>query len=179
MAIYKVICKQNPYQNQRNGCNRYHDDRALSSVISYVLREDKTQNQYIGAYGVGLTFPAEEMAALSRAYGKDSGLRLRHSVFSFGDSELSRLGGTEEEIYQAAYRIADHAAGYYKDRYQIVYAVHQDGGHLNCHLVMNTVSYVDGLKYTGKKKDLYGFMDYMRDFLETEYDIGILAKHDQ
>lgn len=50
----------------------------------------------------------------------------------------------------------------YKD-FQIVYAVHGNTDNTHVHLVMNQISFTDGQRYQGKKKDFYDFLQQLRD----------------
>lgn len=54
--------------------------------------------------------------------------------------------------------------------YQAVYAVHEDTANINIHIVVNSVSCVDGHRYYGKRKEFYALMDYLR---KTLYRFGI------
>ena len=133
---------------------KYMDDYSREDVIAYVLRNDKTPHHCIGGAAVNVYNAFQEMTLLAQAFYKDSGLRLRHSVISFENSE--NIGINEVD------QIARHAIAYYSGAYQIIYAVHEDAEHLHIHLVMNSVSYLDGKKYHGDKKDYYGFINYMK-----------------
>lgn len=55
---------------------------------------------------------------------------------------------------------------YYADEYQIVYAVHDNTDDVHIHFVMNQVSYKDGYKYGGKKKNYYNFKRYIERIIE-------------
>ena len=146
MATYKVIGLGQD--------GKYMDDYSREDVIAYILRNDKTPHHCIGSAAVNVYHALQEMTLLAQAFHKDTGLRLRHSVISFENCE--RIGLKEAE------QIARLAIAYYGGAYQIIYAVHEDAEHLHIHLVMNSVSYLDGKKYHGDKKDYYGFINYMR-----------------
>lgn len=92
---------------------------------------------------------------LAQVYNNDEGLRLRHSVISFEKNK----GITLEE----ANEIAQKAIQYFGHKYQILYCVHEDTDDIHAHIVMNQVSYQDGHKYHGSKKDYYDFVNYMKD----------------
>lgn len=46
---------------------------------------------------------------------------------------------------------------YYSSRYQIVFGVHTDTRNIHIHFIMNTVSYVDGMMYSGNAVDMNNF----------------------
>lgn len=94
------------------------------------------------------------MKETAQHFGKDSGKRIRHSIISFDENS----GVTAEEARNCAEEIIDH----YKD-FQIVYAVHGNTDNTHVHLVMNQISFTDGQRYQGKKKDFYDFLQQLRD----------------
>lgn len=145
MAVYKVVGKG------ENG--KYFDDQALHDVISYALRDNKTPNAYVGSRAVNIDNAEFEMSTLTQLYNKDKGVRLRHSIISFD---------TEDKISPAqAARIAEAAIQYFGSAHQIIYSVHEDAAHVHAHIVMNQVSYIDGHKYQGTRKEHYDFISYM------------------
>lgn len=176
MPTLKVIHHNDNNWNERAGCRKYHDDVALDTVISYCIQDPKTPSMLIGGYGVNLNQAAFEMHRLSQAYGKDSGLRLRHMILSFSDQELKRMKIRAPEF---VFKIADYAAQYYGYEHQIIYAVHEDTGRLHAHLVMNTVNYRTGQKYRGDKKDYYEFQHYLGKFLHTQFGMNLNVVSDK
>lgn len=144
MATYKVIgCEQD---------GKYMDETAREDVISYVTRPDKIPHHYVGGVAVNIDNAAEEMTILADAFHKDDGLRLRHSVIGF-DKDIT---------LETANAIARIAAEYFGSERQTIYAVHEDADHIHAHIVMNSVSYLDGRKYHGTKKQYYDFIKYMK-----------------
>lgn len=154
MAVLKVIHRKNAGSNQYIDTPKYHDENSLFDVISYCCNPAKAKSKLIGGFGISIPNAAEQMDGLARSYGKADGIRLRHMVLSFEPGE--RI--VPEFAFQIAYQIA----WYYGCKYQIVFAVHQDKPHLHIHFVMNTVSFVDGHKYAGKKEDYYAFLQHIR-----------------
>ena len=110
MAVFKVAAIGED--------GKYFDDFALTDVINYVVNRYKTPSRLIGTFGVRLEYAAQQMELVSRAYNNYQKLRLRHWIISFGDRDL--INPIE------AYYIAVEAAKFYADRYQLVFAVHED-----------------------------------------------------
>lgn len=146
MAIYRVI----------NTTNKYADNHAVHDVLSYVT--SKAYNDSISGGAVLLGIAEISMEGVAKAYGKDKGIRLRHSVLSFDPYECITP--------RQAKAVAQQALEYYQDDYQILSAVHVDKDHLHIHFVMNSVNYHDGSKYRGKKEDYYGFIRHMNKVLQ-------------
>ena len=157
MAVFKVAAIGED--------GKYFDDFALTDVINYVVNPRKTPSNLIGAFGVRLEYAAQQMELVARAFNKYQKLRLRHWIISFGDRDL--INPVE------AYYIAVEAAKFYADRYQLIFAVHEDTDQVHVHFVMNQVSYVDGHKYSGTKKEYYDFIYYMKDVC-AEYDVSFI-----
>ena len=148
MAIYKVI----------NTVGKYHDSHAYQDVIHYVTNTEKVRSD--GVLG-GAVLPENAtvaMEAVAFAYHKDKGVHLRHSVLSFEPDE-----GVSAEDAKA---IAKESIKFYDDDFQILAAVHEDRDHVHIHYVMNTVSYRDGSKYHGEKRDYYNFLKHMNKIVQ-------------
>ena len=154
MATFKVIGKGED--------GKYFDDLALKNAINYILNPIKAKSRMIGAYGVQIEYAAQQMEFVSRAYNNYDKLRLRHFIISFADNDCILPC---DAIY-----IAQRAAEFYANRYQIIFGIHEDADHLHVHFVMNQVSYLDGRKYSGSKKEHYDFVNYMKDVC---YSFGI------
>lgn len=131
---------------------KYADSLAYQQLLDYIMRADKTPNSYIDGFAVHPQYAAEEMQTVSAVYGQNRGVRLRHWIISFERNELPDAWHANQ--------FAQMACRFYADTYQIVYSVHEDAAHLHIHFVMNMISYLDGKRYAGKKKDFY---DYLND----------------
>ena len=160
---------------QRTGSRRYQDDMALADVISYCMDRQKTPSNGVGGFGVNLDQPAYEMQRLAEAYGKYTGLRLRHMVLSFSKAEIKRF---RRHVLANLNRIAYFAASYYGYQYQIVYSIHEDSDHPHIHFIMSTVNYRTGKKYSGSKADYYQFQNYLGSFLKEYYGLQLITVRD-
>ena len=154
MAYLKVRHKV----NQGFSGGKYHDDNSYRDVINYIMQPGKTPSGYIGGMAVNLCNAVYEMEKLSEYFGQNHGVRLRHMIIAFEDSELCN---TKSASLRVAYKAAHHIAQFYGKEYQIVYAVHEDTGTVHIHFVMNTTNYITGRKYNGSKRDLYQFIDHI------------------
>lgn len=107
--------------------------------------------RYYGGYNVVLSRADEEIVLVKQYFQKTDKRLMRHFTVSFDD---------ETSAYDA-WILSWRIAAYYADRYQIVFGVHEDTDNLHIHFVMNTVSFVDGLKYSGGTGDLFRFTNYV------------------
>ena len=134
-----------------NGDGNYFNEDAKELVAAYIMHPDKAIHGYTGGYGVDPYFPAESMKIVSEQFGKQQGVQLRHFVVSFAPDELN-----DPDIVNV---IAQQFAMYVGQRYQALYAVHENKSHLHFHLMHNSVSYLDGRRCYGKRPE---FHDYQR-----------------
>ena len=124
----------------------------MSNVIAYVLRSDKVTEGFVdvtGPYspdeidrdGVYRSFLKEK-----KQWGKDSGRMYSHNVISFHKNE--RI--TPAQCLEIGRKFVDRFFG----GFQSLLGIHQDKDHLHCHIVTNTVSFIDGHKLHQTKQDL-------------------------
>ena len=132
---------------------KFFDDNSYIDCINYIFNPQKAA--YIGGCNVSSAqMAALEMEQTAIAFNKNSGKRIRHSIVSFTQQEHI----TPEQANSYAQKIIQH----YAREYQIVYAVHTNTDEVHIHLAMNQISYLDGHRYEGKKKDYYDFLQHIR-----------------
>jgi len=147
-----------------NGHGMYQDGTSREGVIQYILNPNKIRTGYWGGVSVDLTNPAGCMEQVSRHFGKESGVRLRHFVVSFHPKELNEVEIVDE--------IAQRVANWLGQEYPVLYGVHEDKDHLHFHLAMNAVSHIDGHRYRGTKREFYALQNAIQDIL---MDYGIFS----
>lgn len=145
--------------------NSYHDDNAISNVVSYICQPSKTPSNLIGGVGIDLDRIAESMIAVSQRFGEYSGIRLHHFVVYFSQSDKPTL--------EMILRIAMDISRWIGYSHQIVFAVHEDEPNLHIHFVFNAVSYIDGYKYPGGMEQYYDIFDFVKVVLHA-YNLGPL-----
>ena len=145
MAVFKVISVP----------QKYADEDAYADLIHYCIKPMKTPGNFIDGFGVLPQLAAEQMQIVSHAYRQNHGIRLRHWIISFEKGEI-------RDAWHAN-QFAQQACWFYAERYQILYSVHEDAQNIHIHFVMNMISFQDGTRYTGKKKDYYDFLRYLND----------------
>lgn len=132
---------------------KFFDEKAYCDTIDYITQHG--QAPYTGGANISsLENAATEMKETAIAFGKNSGKRVRHSVLSFSEFE--------QVTPEQADKFGKQIIQYYAPEYQIVYAVHMNTAHPHIHFIMNQISYLDGHRYAGKKKDYYDFQRYMQ-----------------
>ena len=146
--------------------------RRMVRCIDYVLNEDKTDLANALHYtenpiktrrlvtGVNCTpeTALEEMNATKRRWDKTGGVLGYHIIHSYAPGEV-----TPEEAHAAGVELAERLLG---DRYEAVVSTHLDREHLHCHIVFNSVSFLDGRKYRDD------FKSYFEDLRGTSNEVS-------
>ena len=150
--------------------------QGLEDVISYAVNSNKTQQttedtdimeRYVSGVNCNPSTAREEMLAVKKHFGKEDGTIAYHGYQSFAPGEA-----TPELAHKIGVELAQRLWG---ERYQVVVATHLDkANHLHNHFVLNTVSFVDGIKYFRSAKD-YHDMQTKSDELCREYGLSVIA----
>ena len=152
------------------------DGQQLSDVIRYAVNSEKTQDmggesgaplhRFVSGINCSPATARDEMLAVKKRFGKENGTVAYHGYQSFAPGEA-----TPEMAHEIGVKLATRLWG---DRYQVIVATHLDKeNHLHNHFVLNTVSFVDGIKYHRTKKD-YHDMQAVSDALCREYRLSVI-----
>ena len=149
----------------------------LTDVIDYATDPAKTDtkidDESIDVYLQFVTgincFPAtarDEMVMVKKRFGKEDGTIAYHGYQSFAPGESD-----PRIAHEIGVLLAKELWG---DRYQVLVATHLDrDNHLHNHFVVNTVSFIDGIKYHRTEKDYYD-MKTVSDRLCLEYGLSVI-----
>lgn len=140
--------------------NSYPNARSLQYVINYALLYDVG-----GGYALNPQYACRQMQMVKEIFHKQDGEQLLHFVISFSNREMYRL--SDSDIVELGNQI-----GFLFYNYQMVYGIHYDTDHIHLHVVMNTVSFRDGRRYSD---GLGGFWK-LRTMLQKRFpksDVGI------
>ena len=140
MAINKTVNK------------RTNTHGAMRNCMEYVLRKGKAEESL--TYVTGPYSPEEINYDLvyrtfleeKRLWDKDSGRMYAHNIISWHRDEQITL--------EQAFEFGKEFAEKWFDGFQTLVAVHKDKEHVHCHLITNSVSYVDGKKLHNSRQDL-------------------------
>ena len=140
MAVNKVI----------NKSTKTHG--AMRNSIEYVLKEEKIRQGFValtGPYAAG-TINYDDIYRTwleeKRMWDKDSGRMYAHNIISFHKDEAV----TPEIVLEIGKEFCDR----FFPEHQCLIGVHQDRDHLHCHILTNSVSYIDGHKLHQTNRDL-------------------------
>ena len=142
-------------------------EATLRDLIAYTERDSATNlQQYVSAVNGDVTHIREEMMAVKKFFQKTGGTTAYHGFQSFTEAEI-----TPEKAHEIGVKLATELWG---DRYQVLVATHLDkDSHLHNHFVVNTVSFVDGVKFHRTRQD-YIQMREVSDRLCREYGLSVI-----
>lgn len=138
----------------------------VADVIDYADNEVKTENHvYTTGINCDRESAKEEFALTKARFGKQGGIVAYHAYQSFEKGE-----GTPEQVHEIGVRLARELWG---DRFQILVATHLDREHLHNHIVINSISFKDGLRFhnTG---EVYKNLREASDRLCSEYNLSVV-----
>ena len=121
----------------------------LGKLVDYATDPEKTEMRLyescINCKNVDSSY--DEMISTKRKWGKEDGVQGYHIIQSYKPGEV-----TPEQAHAIGMEFAQKMFG---DRYEVVVATHLNRHHLHNHIVINSVSFVDGKKYHSNRKSYY------------------------
>ena len=122
--------------------------KAVGDVVNYVENSDKTeQMMFVSGINCEPKTAADDFLQTKLSWGKTDGRLAYHGYQAFreGDGEI-----TAEKAHEIGVNLARELWG---DRFEVVVATHLNTGHYHNHFLINSVSFVDGIKYRRTKFD--------------------------
>lgn len=150
----------------------------LEDVLRYAVNSLKTQKaddedaeilyNFVSGINCHPSTARQEMNAVKKRFGKEGGVVAYHGYQSFAPGEA-----TPEIAHEIGMKLAQELWG---KGYQVIVATHLDKqNHLHSHFVVNTVSFVNGIRYHRTAKD-YHNMQTISDRLCREYGLSVIEK---
>ena len=168
MAVTKVFA----IKRRMDDRVKYAVDRektALDSKIVYATNPEKTEQVFftdvLNCDSVDTAF--QEMQSTKRRFGKMGGVLGYHFIQSFAPGEV-----TPEQAHEIGMEFARRMFG---ERYEVVIGTHLDKAHLHNHIVINSVSFVDGQKYHSSPESYYNEVRGTSDELCRENDLSVIT----
>ena len=117
----------------------------LGNAVDYICNPDKAGFQT--AINCTLDKSFLQMQETKRRWDKHGGILGYHIIHSYAPGEV-----TPEQAHEAGVEFARRLLG---DKYEAVVCTHTDRDHLHCHIVFNSVSFMDGKKYRSDFKSYF------------------------
>ena len=157
----------------------------LDHCLDYVLNEEKSGLSYALVYAenpekshqlvTGINCEArtacQEMQATKRRWDKRGGILGYHLIHSYVPGEV-----TPEQAHAAGVEFARRLLG---DRYEAVVSTHLDREHYHCHIVFNSVSFVDGKKYRSDFASYFGQVRGTSNAVSQDYGLSVIQPQGQ
>ena len=139
----------------------------LKDVLDYATNSDKTEKQYYTS-GINCEVDSayEEMMDTKMFFKNEEGILGFHAYQSFKENI------TPEEAHKIGIQSAKEMWG---DRFQVVVTTHLNTNHIHNHFVINSVSFVDGLKYYSNRYNTARFR-HISDEICKEHGLSILKE---
>lgn len=141
----------------------------LESAIEYATNKDKNSDEKIileDAINCLKDDAFEKMTRTKEKHNKTDGILGYHIIHSYKPSET-----TPQIAHEISTEFARRCFG---DRYEVVISTHLDKKHLHSHIVINSVSFVDGKKYRSDFKSYYDGIRKTNDEICREYGLSII-----
>lgn len=140
----------------------------LRNVIDYARNSDKTEKEYfVSGVNCEPDSAYEEMKDTKEFYHKENKILAFHAYQSFAEGEVS-----PELAHKIGVELANEMWG---DRFQVIVTTHLNTKHIHNHLVINSVSFKDGLKYYDNHTN-YAKMRHISDELCREYGLSVIKE---
>ena len=117
----------------------------LGNAVDYIC--DPVKAGFQTAINCTLDKPFLQMQETKRRWDKYGGILGYHIIHSYAPGEV-----TPEQAHEAGVEFARRLLG---DKYEAVVCTHTDRDHLHCHIVFNSVSFMDGKKYRSDFKSYF------------------------
>ena len=168
MAITKIIAIRDRLDKRVNYAIN-GEKTTLDAGITYAANPEKTEQYFFtSALNCESCETAyAEMQATKQRFGKLGGVVGYHFIQSFALGEV-----TPEQAHAIGVEFAQRLFG---DRYEVVIGTHLDKLHLHNHVVVNSVSFVDGKKYHSSPGSYYFDVRGVSDALCRENDLSTIA----
>lgn len=168
MAITKIIAIRDRLDKRVNYAVN-GEKTTLDTGITYAANPEKTEQLFftsaINCESCETAYA--EMQATKSRFGKKGGVVGYHFIQSFAPSEV-----TPEQAHAIGVAFAQRLFG---ERYEVVVGTHLDRAHLHNHVVVNSVSFVDGKKYHSSPGSYYFEVRSTSDTLCWENDLSTIT----
>lgn len=174
MATTRIWKVENNLQRLINYAGNTHKtlnpdwENALHRVMDYAADGLKTEQKF---YVTGINcLPdtvLQQMQLTKERYCKTGGILAFHAYQSFAPGEVSA-----ELAHQVGVELAEKVWG---NRFEVIVATHLNTGCFHNHFVLNSVSFMDGLRYCDNKTT-YALLRRTSDEICREYGLSVIER---
>jgi len=168
MAITKVIAIRDRL-DKRVAYVTNAEKTALNCGVRYIVNPEKTEHSFFAAV-LNCSSPEQafrEMIETKKRWRKTDGVQGYHFIQSFAPGEV-----TPAQAHEIGMEFATRLFG---DRYELVLGTHLDKAHLHNHIIVNSVSFLDGSKYHSSPASYYQDVRGTSDSLCREHELSVIS----
>ena len=168
MAITKIIAIRDRL-DKRVAYVTNAEKTVLNCGVRYIVNPEKTEQSFFTAV-LNCSSPESahrEMMETKRRWRKTDGVQGYHFIQSFAPGEV-----TLEQAHEIGMEFANRLFG---DKYEVVLGTHLDKAHLHNHIIVNSVSFLDGSKYHSSPVSYYKDVRGASDTLCREHELSVVA----
>lgn len=135
--------------------NTYGGTEYLLNALEYVSDARALYRRGFGVNPYNYEEAYDQMLIVREYFGKASGNPLVHIVIAFND---------EVKDLETATEYTQKCASYFSSMYQVLYCTHMKDTHcgsMHAHLVINSVSYLNGKMITTGYEEMYFFNEHV------------------
>lgn len=141
----------------------------LDNRISYALNVEKTscgERILQTAINCCAVSAYNDMQATKARWGKTGGILGYHLIHSYSPGEIS-----PECAHELGVEFARRLVG---DRFEVVVGTHTDHEHIHCHIIFNSVSFVDGSRFRSDYAAYYGSIRGLSNEISRENGLSVI-----
>ncbi len=136
------------------------DNTYLKNCIDYVISGHSLYHQ-CGSFNINPDEALMQMNYVKNYFRKTGRNQVVHIILSYNQCIYD-----ENTAFDYTYKIAE----YFKNKYQTLFAVHEKTcknkrnritSYYHAHIVLNSVSFIDGMMYSHTKRDIAEFIEYI------------------
>lgn len=145
-----------------------YENDDLFNVLHYAEDDSKTEEKrLVSAINCDVKTAYKEMTITKKRFNKTGGVISLHGYQSFEEGEV-----TPELAHEIGVKLANEMWG---DRFEVVVATHINTKHIHNHIVVNSVSFADGMKAYNNRAE-YSRMRHISDEICREYGLSVLEE---
>lgn len=139
----------------------------LKKALDYIINPKKTlDGQTVSSFACSPEFADMEFGFTKKKACKENGILAYHLIQSFAPSETD---------FKTAHEIGEKLCEkFLKGKYEYVISTHIDKGHIHNHIIFNSVSFIDNMKYNSTPQS-YFFIRRTSDILCNDFGLSVIS----